>query len=106
LRHAFELIIRHLSKDLRGNGKYYIINLVKLMREEIMKALLLILGLTFSIITFAEEPTGSSGVGETDGCTSAEAMENCECIVDGEGSEHNGTSAVVTDPVTGQTLEQ
>ncbi len=50
-----------------------------------MKALLLILGLTFSMTIFAEE--AGSKLGETDGCTSAKAMENCECIVNGEGSE-------------------
>ena len=69
-----------------------------------MKALLLILGLTFSIATFATEPTGSSGVGETDGCTSAKAMENCECIVNGEGSEHNGSDTIKIDPITGDAI--
>lgn len=64
-----------------------------------MKALLLILGLTFSITTFAED-TGSK-LGETDGCTSAKAMENCECIVNGEGSEPGNINAGSTDSSSG-----
>lgn len=57
-----------------------------------MKALLLILGLTFSVAIFAADPPDETQgkLGQTEGCTSAKAMENCECIVNGEGSEHNG----------------
>lgn len=57
-----------------------------------MKALLLILGLTFSLVTIAADDDSSSAkLGQTDGCSSAKAMENCECIVNGEGSEHDGS---------------
>ena len=55
-----------------------------------MKALLLLIGLTFSITIFAADPApADSKMGETEGCSSSsnQALENCECVVDNAGSE-------------------
>jgi hypothetical protein len=67
-----------------------------------MKALLLILGLTFSITTFATDPPATpegSRLGQTEGCSSGQTMQNCECIVDTNGTDFSGTEgSTVPDP--------
>lgn len=59
-----------------------------------MKALLLLIGLTFSITIFAADPApADSKMGQTEGCSSNQALENCECVVDNAGSEAGADNA-------------